>query len=1205
MSLQLIIGSGGSGKSYRMYEKLIEESIVHPEESFIVIVPEQYTMQTQKNIVSMHPRHGVMNIDIVSFGRLAYRVFEELGVQTSKILEDTGKRMVIRKVLENKRGELTVFSGSVRKSGFCGELKSMISELLQYNISPKRLNQCMEQMNGSSVLFGKLKDLSLVYQSFKEYIEGHYLTAEEILTCLCPYLEKSQIIRESRIYLDNFTGFTPAQYMVMAELLKYSKGVEMTLTIDVRSLPYELKNNYELFYLTKETVWRLEKLCREIHCDRKEDILLDGAVGGRFEGRPDLRHLEQNIYRKKAAVFKEEPEHLFLFCAKNPANETRHIARQIRRLVRDGNYRYREIAVICGDVAGYRHMVEKAFAAMDIPCFIDVKRSVLNNAFVECLRAMLEMFADNFSYESVFRYLRSGFSDIARENVDLLENYVMAFGIRGASSWQNTWMKRPGNMDDAMLLALNQTRERVFERLWPVYDVFKDKGTAAGERTACLKTWIYEENIKEKLLKMAAGFETEGKLSMAREYTQVFDVVMDLLDKLGEILKDEKVSIREYGEILDAGLNEEKMGLIPPGIDEVTVGDIQRTRLAGIKVLFFMGVNEGIVPGKAKEGGLINDREKELLLNMDVELAPTARQMGYFEQFYIYAALSKACDYVYLSYSQVSAQGKALRPSSLLRRLHRIFPALKTKECEQENGQSSCLFSEADAFDYLVEGIGAATQEEPGAAWKELYSWFLQRPEYEERLSKVIDAAFISYVSRPLSREAVAALYGKELSNSVTTLENYAACAYAHFLQYGLGLLPREENKIQTPDLGIILHRALEMFAAALKKQGYTWKDVPEDVRESVGEQCAIEAAKSFNHTALLETKRNQYQIKRLVRYVLRTTWAVKQQLSRGEFLPEAFELRFDSDALSGLTDVMLGDDGRMKLKGTIDRIDLCEVGDNLYVKIVDYKSGNQRFDIAALYYGLSLQLVIYMNAARAMEEKEHPGKRVIPAGILYYNIDDPMIERADFSEVSDPEAASACEDEILVKLKSNGLINASPDVIRLFDREFTKDSPVIPVSLTASGALSKRSSVATLKQFDDLGRFAAGKVETLGKEILSGNIGIHPYMKGNKKACTYCLFQSICEFDERIDGFSYRRLGDLDAKAAWEEIRRWNEAGADSAGKDGGSRPPAPAGSETASGGSGRPAPVDSEAAAGGSGRPEPADSIKEVKGHGGEVDG
>ena len=1138
MALQLIIGSCGSGKSYRMYEQLIEASIKRPKENFIVIVPEQYTMETQKNIVSMHPDHGVMNIDIVSFGRLAYRIFEEMGVGTSAILEDTGKRMVLRKILENNRQRLSVFAGSIRKSGFCGELKSMISELLQYNITPEQLLECMEQMSQSSVLYGKLQDLELIYDSFKSYIEGHYLTAEEILTCLCPYLPDSKIVRESSVYLDNFTGFTPAQYMVLEGLLKYSKGVEITLTVDVRSLPYALKNNYELFYLTKETVWCLEKLCREIHCERGEDILLSGEIGGRFEGRKDLRHLEQNIYRKHPAVYKEMPENLYLHSGKNPADETRAIARQIRRLVRDMGYRYREIAVICGDVAGYRHMVERAFASMEIPCFIDMKRSVLNNAFVECLRALLEMFSDNFSYESVFRYLRSGFSPVSREDGDLLENYVMAFGIRGALAWKKTWMKRQRHMDDAMLLALNQLRERVFDKIWPVYEVFKDKASTVGECTKCLIHWIYEENIEQRLLQMASRFEAEGQLSMAKEYTQVYAVVMDLLEKYGDILGDERVGIREYSQILDAGLNEEKMGLIPPGMDEVTVGDIQRTRLNGIKVLFFMGVNEGIVPARTKDGGLINDREKEALAEMKVELAPTARQLGFFEQFYIYAALSKASDKVYISYSQVSADGKALRPSSLIRRLLRLFPALQTRSWEDESHWSQWLCSEQDAFWRLVEGLGAMDKEGPGDAWKELYGWFLSRPKHKELMERVLDAAFISYISRPLSKAAVAALYGRELVNSVTTLENYGACAYAHFLQYGLGLLPREENKIKTPDLGIILHQALEMFAAAIKAKGYTWKDVPEDIREEVSEACALEAARNFNHTALLETKRNRHQISRLVRYVLRTTWAIKHQLSRGEFLPEAFELRFDSDALLGLTDVVLRDEGTMKLKGTIDRIDVCEVGENLYVKIVDYKSGSQRFDIAALYYGLSLQLVVYLNAARALEERNHPGKKVIPAGILYYNIDDPMLEHSDFNTDDSPEIIKAYDDERLTKLKSNGLINSNPDVIRLLDSEFTKDSPVIPVSLTSSGALSKRSSVASERQFDALGRFASGKVWQFGNEILEGNIAVNPYMKGDKSACAHCLFQSICQFDEGIDGFSYRRLPGMSAKEAWEQIQ-------------------------------------------------------------------
>lgn len=1142
MALQLILGSCGCGKSHRMYEQLIKASMEHPQQNYMVIVPEQYTMQTQKNIVSMHPRHGVMNIDILSFGRLAFRVFEELGRNDARVLEDTGKRMVIRKVLEQKRRELHVFGGSIPKTGFSGEIKSMISELLQYNVSVDQLAACAEQLPDHSVLGEKLRDLTVIYEGFKEYIEGHFLTAEEILTRLSPLIRDSAQVRDSYIYLDNFTGFTPAQYGVLAQLLTYSKGVKMTLTVDIRANPYHIYNNYELFYLTKETIYRLEKLCREIHCERKEDLLLEGGAKGRFEGRPELFHLEHNLYRKGPKPYEGPMERISLNCAKNPGEETRYIARTIRRLVRDQGYRYRDIAVICADVAGYRHMVERAFSRMDIPCFIDMKRSILSNAFVECLRAVLEMFADHFSYESVFRYLRSGFSGIPQEDIDLMENYVLEFGIRGASAWKNTWMKRSKHMDDARLLMVNQIREGAFEEIWPVHEVFSNRESTVRQRTDGLIQWIYRMDIKAKLEDMSRAFDRKGELSMAREYGQVYDVVMDLLEKYEDILGDEKISMREYAQILDAGLNEERLGLIPPGMDQVMVGDIERTRLDHVKVLFFMGMNEGIVPAPAKDGGLICDREKEQLLNMHVELAPTARQKGYFEQFYIYTVLSSAGDRIYLSYSQVGAGGKSLRPSSLLRRITRIFPKLTVQMWEETGDWQEWVDDQSEAFTHLVDGLNQLHEQAPKAPWMELYSWFLKQPEYKKLVDQVLDAAFISYISTPLSKAAVRALYGNRLENSVTTLENYSACAYAHFLQYGLCLSRREENKIQTPDLGIILHRALELFAAGLKARNYTWRDVPEDVREELSRDCAMEAAKGFNHTILLETKRNQYQIQRLVRYVLRTTWAIKQQLGRGDFLPEAFELRFDSDALKDFSDIMIGNDGMMKLKGTIDRIDVCQAGDNLYVKIVDYKSGSQKFDIVELYYGLSLQLVVYMNAARALEEKTHPGKRVIPAGILYYNIDDPMIERDDFENMDNENVREEVMEDVLLKLKSNGLVNASPEVIRLFDRDFTKDSFVIPVSLTSSGALSKRSQAATTRQFDALGSFAAKKVETLGQEILNGNISINPYIRGNKNACTYCLFRSVCGFDERIRGFSYRRLVGMSGDEAWKAIFQWNE---------------------------------------------------------------
>lgn len=1173
MALQFIIGSSGSGKSYRMYKELIDISMAHPEENFIIIVPEQYTMQTQKNIVQMHPRHGVMNIDILSFARLAHRIFEEQGQSYTHILEDTGKRMVIRKVLEQKRRQLGVFTGSIRKSGFSGELKSMISELLQYNITPHMLEDCLEKMGGASVLSGKLKDLSLIYEGFKEYIEGHYLTAEEILDRLCPLICDSQIIRDSRIYMDNFNGFTPSQYHLLAELLRYSRGVQMTLTIDIHNKPYELKNNYELFYLTKETLYRLEKLCKDIHCERKKDILIGPEDHeDRFGHRADLRHLEKNIFRKRAHPFSGIPENIGLFTAKNPGNEADFVARRIRRLVRDEGYRYREIAVILGDVAGYRHMIEKSFEAMDIPCFIDTKRSILNNAFVECLRALLEMFAENFSYMTVFRFLRSGFVSMETGDIDLLENYVLAFGIRGASGWKNTWMKRHSKITDAMLLALNQLREDFYESIRPVYEVFKDKASNVRQMTQALVDWIYGMEIKEQLEAAAGQFEQQGQLSMAKEYGQVYDVVMDLLGKLADILGDELVSAKEYNDILDAGLNESKLGLIPPGMDAVMVGDIQRTRLGDIRVLFLMGVNEGIVPAPARDGGLINDREKELLASMDVELAPTARQLGIMEQFYIYAALTAASHRLILSYSQVSAQGKALRPSSLLRRLGKLFPGLAARECEEKDTWMSWLDNESSAFNRLIEGFQELHAAPATDAFKELYSWFCSSETYGDRTKKLLDAAFVSYISRPLSRAAVRAIYGDALENSVTTLENYAACAYAHFLQYGLGLEPREENQIRNPDLGIVLHKALELFASALTATGYTWQNVPEPEREALSAACAKKAAEEFRHTVLLETKRNQYQIRRLIRYVLRTTWAIKQQLQKGEFSPDAYEIRFDSDELAGVMDVALSQNVLMKLKGTIDRIDLCQDEENVYVKIVDYKSGNTKFDIVALYQGLSLQLVVYMNAAQALEARRWPGKRIIPAGILYYNIDDPMIEMEDMelpdaadstdgggatpapmavsdsAEASILDSAHAAADgvsagpadqEILTRLKHGGLVNSDPDIIRLFDKEFTTESAVIPVAYTASGALSKRSGAVPTAKFKELGQFVSQKVEQFGEEILAGNIAINPYVKGDRSACTFCAFRSVCGFDESIQGFKYRRLAGVSSQEAWEGIHK------------------------------------------------------------------
>lgn len=1173
MALQMIIGGSGMGKSQFFYQDLIENSIKHPDWNYIVIVPEQYTMQTQKNIISLHPRHGFMNIDIISFNRLAYKVLEEQCVNQTEILDDTGKRMVIRRILETESGKLTTFAGSVRKVGLSGELKSAISELIQYDISVEELSACLDRMEGHTVLKGKLTDLTLIYRDFMNFLEGHVKTAEELLFFLCPYLESSPMVRESYIYLDNFTGFTPAQIRVLEGLLKYSRGVMVTLCIDVTEAPYERRNEYELFALTKETLARLEKLCLKMGCERKEDVLLTGKTSSRFGCRQDLAHLERSLYRRKATAYPQEPEHVKLFRARKPATEALCVSREIRRLVRDCGYRYREIAVVCGDVEGYRPQIEHAFAQMEIPCFLDVKRSILENAFIECIRALLDIFSENFSYESVFRYLRSGFTPLSREEVDILENYCLAFGIRGRSGWENPWEYTYEQMDPGMLPEINRLRTTVFEGLAPLYEAWNDPATTVGERTACLRDWIKQNAMQEKLERMKDQFEKSGDLAKANEYGQIYDVTMDLLMKLENILGEEQVSKEEYAQILDAGLSEEKIGLIPPGIDEVIVGDVKRSRLDDVRVLFFMGLNEGLVPSALKGGGLLGDRDKEILKQMGIELAPSEKRNLYYEQFYIYATLAKASDFLYLSYSQVDSDGQALRPSTLLGRIRRIFPRLSVKEWGKPESWEEMLCSKKDAFSFVIDGLSSGKESYPEGTWEELYSFFASDLEKREQLKELIDVRYLPYTSSTLSKAAVRALYGKELRNSISTLESYAQCPYRHFLDHGLHLRERQENRVESLDVGVILHGALEKFARRLKEKGYEWQTVPEDVREELCRECTQEAARENGGDFLFRGKRGEYQMRRLTQNVSRTTWAVQKQLAGGEFYPALIELRFDSERLTDMTDLDLGADGRMKLTGKIDRIDLCEKEQNVYVKVVDYKSGSKEFKIADLYYGLSLQLVMYLNVARAYEEKEHPGKKVIPAGILYYHIEDPMVEWPEPSEKTemhaenrkekdidegirkDPsleqmadgktrkavhqEQEAAGEEEILKELKPTGLILDDEEVRVLLDQEkqAKRGSPVV------------KANPVTQEEFDAFGQYAAHKVREFGTQILDGNIKIHPVdkqaldaSKGYAQACAGCLYRSVCGFDERLAGFSYQRLPKLSEEEAKEAIERENE---------------------------------------------------------------
>lgn len=1129
MALQLILGGSGYGKSEYMYRDLIRASIEHPELNYMIIVPEQYTLQVQKKIVQMHPNHGMRNIDVLSFVRLAHRVFEELGTEQTLILEDIGKMMVLRRVIARMAGELSVFKGNVRKQGFTGEMKSTISELLQYHVSPKQLTDLCRSLPESPLLTGKLSDIGKIYEAFCGEIRQRYITAEELLDKLTGVIFQSAMIRNSHIYIDEFTGFTPSQYALIGELLKYAIHVQAALTVDPREELYHPGAPFRLFYLTKDTIYRLEKLCASSHVAREEDIILRSAK--RFGSHEALAFMERHIYRNHIRRTYSGPvEDIHLISAKNPSDEIRCISQHILRLCREG-CRFKDMAVITGDLSVYGHVIEQGFKEAGIPFFIDSKKSILSNCLVEFVRALLEVIRQDFNYESIFRFLKSGLTDIPAEDIDLLENYVLATGIRGKKRWQETFERRYKGMADGELVCANAIRERVLDWLLPPVRAFEASDRTSGSFCKILLEYLEAHDMEGRICSLCSQFEADGELALAKEYSQIYKITADILTKMGDILGSEMMTVKEFSDILDAGLDEAKVGIIPPGIDQVTVGDLKRTRLDSIRVLFFAGLNEGIVPGSVNEGGLINDTDKEILAAHALELAPTGKQEANTEQFYIYTMLSKPSEALYMSFSRVDEHGKSLRPSSLTARVCRLFETLEIEETSDKVSSVGDIYGHDAAVRFFASGLEAYKNGTADSVWQQLYLWM--RSENPKMTERLCDAAFMTHEDDRLSKAVVRALYGHVLENSATTLEQYAACAYAHFLTYGLMLKERREYRIEAPDLGILFHSALELFSKKLAKSGRSWHTLEDSDRDALAEASVSEAAARHSHTILQDNYRNQFLLHRLTRMVKRTVWALQKQLQKGKFEPAEYELKFDTDSQQGTVDIHLSDDEVLRLKGTIDRLDQYEDDENIYVKIIDYKSGSKKFDLTALYYGLQLQLIVYMDAAMALKESEHH-KRVIPAGILYYHIDDPLIQKDSLAETEDVESA------VLKALRLNGLVNEDMSVIRLMDSEFEKESDIIPVSVNKDGSLSKKSSAASTAQFNKLFEFVRKTSGKIGKQILDGCIDVNPYKRGSRgNACTYCKYRAVCGFDESVEGYQFRHLMEMSAERLWEMISK------------------------------------------------------------------
>lgn len=1130
MSLRMVLGSSGSGKTHFMCEEMLKNVRKDNRCNYIYVVPEQFTMETQKKMVNMQRElfslSGIMNIDIVSFNRLSFRVFEELGINRLSILDDTGKTLILRKIIEEKRSDLNIYKDKSGMLGFIAEMKSAISELYQYGIDVDKLEDIITGINGHNMTKGKLGDIMTVYKYFREYVSNmtdsrtKYITKEEVLDELCKYIEKSDWIKKSRIVLDGYTGFTPIQLKLVALLLEY--GIDVTVSVTIRTDDLGLTNvgfinvkEQELFNMSKDMVNKLYAIANEKRIPISEPVIIDGR-NGRHKENNELKFIEENIFEFNEKVYDEKPDSIEIYHLSNSITEAKSVTDIIFKLLKENKtLRYRDIAVITGDEQ-LMMTLDRFMSMAGIPHFVDNKKSIIRNPFVDTIRAVLEIIDTDFRYESVFKYLRCYMTDLSARDIDILENYVLALGIRGKKRYKTEFTKLYRGIDGEDLAEIEAIRKKFVLPVLNLENKIKDKNVR--KVTGSIYEFICEIGLKDKINRYISIFEEVNENSLRAEYSQIYKKVMELFDKLVLLMGDEKIRLSEYRRILDAGFEEIKVGIIPLSVDELIIGDIERTRLGEIKYLFIVGANDGIIPKHSTKGGLLSQSDRALLKELSVRLSPTVRENSFIQRFYLYLSVTRPTDKIIVTYSDCSSDGSPIRPSYLVDILKDLFNGNEIEKSINRKNISG-IANKSSIFDILLENIKYYGSESFSKELMEILSCCIEDEELKDRLKNGIDGAFFTNQVEGIDGRIARLIYGEDTVAKATRLEKYAACAYAHFMEYGLKLAERPVYEIKVTDIGTLYHNCVEAFTRRIKNEKTDINTIDDKRRQELIHECMQQIAVSYENGVFFSNKRNQFIFEKCEKVADRTAWVILEHLKKGKFSMDYLELSVTN--------------------GRIDRVDSLEIDGTKYIKIIDYKSGSTKFSPVEVACGLKMQLMFYMNSVLEKERTENRNIRVEPAAVFYFNIEDPVLE---YNEGISDEASY--RERMLKEFTMSGFVNSRIEVFEGIDSDVIqtgKQSVVFGMgskNINCQMNLEKHRGAGSCYNFENFLDYVKNMADDFANEIIEGNISLKPYKMGTKTACTYCKYKEICSFDCKNFGNGYNYLL-ADNKESVEKLQK------------------------------------------------------------------
>lgn len=1147
MGLKIIYGRAGTGKSTFCINQIKKKINNSPTNKLILLVPEQFTFQTENKVLSAIGERYVLNAEVLSFKRLAHNVFNECGGATRTIMGDAGKSMLIFKVLEDLGDNMTVFKNASRQKGFIDIASKTITEFKKYNVNNEVLDLTINEIEDENLKM-KMEELKDVFNEFNSRLHEGYVDEEDQLLLLNEKLDGCSLYDGAEIWIDEFSSFTPNQLSVIGKLLKIAKSVNITLSIDEVNSP---KGESDLFVATKNTEKRLMNLIQEEGIAFNGYINLNEDIPYRFKENKELAHIERQLYAYPFKQYRGKNNSLRLYRANNNYDEIEFVAKDILRLVREKQYRFKDISVICRDVDNYEKVVSAIFAEYEIPYYIDKKIDIASNPLIVFINSAVDIISKNWTYESMFKYLKTGLIKEFRgvegaEFIDELENYVLAYGIKG-KKWMEEWVNYSSSIlkeeevseeNKQRLERLNDIRETIVTPLDEFNKQCKGKKTLK-EFAAILYEFLDSKlDIMDTIDKYVDYFKENDMAIEAKEYSEVRDIFIDVLEQAVDVLGNEVMDLNEFMKVLNIGLSQYEMGLIPVALDQVNIGDITRIKSRGTKALYIIGVNDGVLPSASKEEGILSDNDREILLEKGISLASDTRTKIFEEQFLVYTAFTIAEEYLVVTYPLADFEGKSQRPSIIVHRLKKILPNVKEESegFKLVNDKYEKISAKIPTLNELMIAIrknydGAEIED----YWKYVYDWYLREPKWKERIEYVRKGLEYTNLENNISKEKAKKLYEdnkNKISLSVSRLERYAQCPFAYYIQYGLKAKDRKIYEFTAPDLGSFMHEILDEFTNEIKEKDLKWSDLSKENCRNIINSLVDNQVKNNKSSILNSSKRYSYFTDRFKRILTKSVMVISEQMKRSYFEIYKNELAFgfSKDVNSIKLDLPSGES--FYLNGRIDRVDKLNLDGETYLRIIDYKTGSKKFDLNKFYNGLQMQLLVYLDALINNSENIVENK-AMPGAILYFRIDDPILKSK--GDLTEEEIKS----EVLKELKLEGLLLDDVKVVKAMDNtlEPGTHSLIIPANMKKAGDLGKNKALITMEQFELLRKYVNEKMVEICQNMIEGKIDIEPCKENKNIVCDYCNYSHICQFDSSLEDNRYKVIPKKKDEDIWKSI--------------------------------------------------------------------